>query len=280
MLLTNDRKTTVIQDQINFRNVQTVYWFAHYSLRYVERVELSNNGKTAYMKQYVGTNEHGEKVYQTLRLSILSPSSDNLKFQLMDCYTFVHKTGVGATYSPDEVISLGNGSAGTEEKSRNNYRKLGITNGESLKFELAVVIELVDTETIGKKTEIELGYEYTQMNEWEPYADQRGVDVEVGDTVTRRGIAKIDTHLVQSLTKIKAMEAQGTLYTEKIKDYYRAITDAYYAVRMIGVDMPAEYDADVAAMMAYKDAYTAYRNEIIKIQKAQLEFTYKLMGVN
>lgn len=279
MLLTNDRKTTVIQDQIIFQNMQTAYWFAHYSLKYVERVELANNGKTAYMKRYIGTNEHGEREYQTLRLSILSPSSDNLKFQLMDCYTFVHKEGVGATYSPDEIVALGNGVAGTEERSRSDYRKLAITNGESLKFEVAVVIELIDTETQGKVTELELGYEWTDMADWEPYADERGLKVDTGDTVVKRGIPKIDIHLVQSINKIKSIESKGNLYTEKLKDYYRALTDAYYAVRLIGSDMPAGYETEIAAMNQYKEAYTAFRSEINKYQKTQYNFTYKLMGL-
>ena len=274
MLLTNDRKTTVIQDQITFRNTQKVYWFAHYSINNVNNVLLSDDGRTAYLREYMGTDEHGQPIYQTLRLSIVA-ANQTLKFQMMTTYQFIHNDKNSGTYSPDEIIALG----GAAENSRSQYRKLAISSGEALGFEVAVVIELVDDETIGKKTELEVGYEFQSMSSWEPYADTRGVEVDTGDTVVRRGIPNINVHIVESLSKIKDMEAKGTLYAGKIKDYYRALTDSYYAIRMIGSDMPADYAEQVALLNQYRKDFTEYRNAIVKLQKDQLEFVYKLMSV-
>ena len=274
MLLTNDRKTTVIQDQMTFRSMQTVYWFAHYSLDYVDKVELSKDGRTAYMKEYLGKNEHGEELYQTLRLSLVS-ANQSLKFEIMDCYTFVHTTGNNATYTTQDVAKLGS----VAENKRDQYSKLAICSGEALDFNVAVVIELVDDTTIGKNTEIDLGYSMVNMDRWEPYADTRGIKVEDTGNIVRRGVPNVEKHIVQGMAKIYAMDAAGTLYTVKVKEYYRAITDAYYAVRTLGVDMPAGHEDDVAALKAYREGFAAYRSAIIDLQKGQLDFVYKLMGL-
>ena len=275
MLLTNDRKTTVIQDQITFRSIQTVYWFAHYSLSYVDSVTLSKDGRTAYMRNLIGKDEHGRENYQTLRLTLVS-ANQTLKFQLMDTYTFIHTTGENATYSPEKVLELGP----VAEKSRNNYRKLAISSGEALGFEVAVVIELVDDATVGKSTEIEVGYDFDNMELWEPSADNRGVKIEDTNKVIRRGIPNINVHLLQSMAKIDAMANQGTLYSDKIKEYYRCITDAHYVVRMLGVDMPAGYETQIAAVKKYRTEFNAYRDAVAALQKNQLNFAYYLMGLN
>ena len=254
--------------------MQTVYWFAHYSLSHVDKVEITSDGRTAYMKEYIGTDEHGEKMYQTLRLSIVS-ATKSLKFEVMDCYTFIHNTGNNATYSPDQVLELGS----VAERSRSNYRKLAICNGIDTTFELAVVIELIDTETIGTSNELEVGYNFVNMRDWTPYEDTRGIKIDDSNTILRRGVPNIEKHLVQSISKIEAMNRQGTLYTTKIKDFYRAITDAHYAVRMIGTDLPAEYNAQAAAVKTYRDGFEAYRTEINKLQKVQVSFVDKLMGL-
>jgi hypothetical protein len=271
MLLTNDRKTTVIQDQINFKGMNTVYWFAHYHVGIVDGgVTLANNGRTAYMRDLVGTNEHGTKVYKTVRLTIVS-SNQSLKFQLMDTYQFIHNTGANATYSPEEVTALG----GENEKSRDNYRKLAICSGEALGFDVAVVIEMVDDTTVGKKDEIGVGYEYQNMSTWVPYADTRGLEVDVEDTVEKRGTPNADTHLVQSINRIK--DKRDSLYTTDVKYFFDDLCNAYYAVYMIGRDMPASYDSYVNDFERYLADFSAYRNSIIKLQKDQTKFVDKLM---
>ena len=274
MLLTNDRKTTVIQDQISFNSMQQVYWFAHYSTTIVDGgVTISSDGRTAYMRDYVGTNEHGEKEYKTLRLSIVS-SNKTFKFQLMTTYQFIHTTGPEATYTPDEIIALG----GEAEKSRSQYRKLAIASGDVLNFDVAVVIEIVDDATVGKKTELEVGYDYQLMSTWVPSADDRGVNVDQGDTVAKRGNPNIETHLVQTIDRIQKMEKDGTLYTDDVKHYFRNLTDAYYAVNMIGSDMPSEYRNLVTLTKQFRTEYNAYRDAVVALQKEQLGLVQKLMS--
>ena len=275
MLLTNDRKTTVIQDQISLKSMQQVYWFAHYNTDIVDGgVTISSDGRTAYMRDYVGTDEHGQKMYKTLRLSIVS-NNKSFKFQLMTTYQFIHTTGPEKTYTPDEIIALG----GEAEKSRSQYRKLAIASGDVMEFNVAVAIEIVDDATVGKKTELEVGYDYQMMTSWVPSADERGVKVDQGETVAKRGTPNIEVHLVQSMERIQDMAKSGTLYTEDVTYYFRNLTDAFYAVNMMGSDMPSEYKSLVNLTNQYKAEYTAYRNAVVELQKDQLKLVQKLMSM-
>ena len=117
------------------------------------------------------------------------------------------------------------------------------------------------------------------MDKWKPYADTRGIEIDTGDTIIRRGIPNVDKHFVQSLLKIEAMKTQGVLYTENVKEYYRALTDAYYVVRILGSDFPPENADQKPILQAYREAFADYRDAITKLQKGQLEFAYKLMGL-
>ena len=289
MLLTNDRKTTVIQDQVDLaNNTHTVYWFAHYNIDTVNGgVTISADGKTAYLRHYLGTNEHGEKLYQTLRLSIVTPSVSAFKFQVMSAYAFVNSN----TYSASDVAALG----GSLENSRDKYMKLAICGENINKFEVAVVIELVDDATIGTKSEIEVGYSFVKMSdaEWIPTADTRGLKVDNGDTIERRGTPNVKEHLYDSVMTIKQLAAKGTLYTDKIDTYFRAICDAYYAVRMIGSDMPKEIedpedpsktinikDDLLSVYNSYRKEFNAYRDAVINVQKTQRSFANSLMSLN
>ena len=286
MLLTNDRKTTVIQDQVDLaNNTHTVYWFAHYNIDTVNGgVSISADGKTAYMKHYLGTNEHGVKLYQTLRLSIVTPTVSTLKFQVMTAYSFVNAN----TYSASDIAVLG----GAMENSRDKFMKLAICGENVNKFEVAVVIELIDDATIGTKSELAVGYDFVKMSdqEWIPTADTRGLEVDNGDTVERRGTANVKEHLYGSVMTIKQLADKGTLYTDKVSTYFKALTDAYYAVRMIGSDMPAtiEDPADptktinvredlLSVYNSYRKEFAVYREAVTNLQKTQRSLVNYLM---
>ena len=275
MLLTNDRKTTVIQDQIDLNNMQTVYWFAHYNINIVDGgVEISPDGRTAYMRDYIGSDEHGTKQYKTLRLTIVS-SNPSFKFTLMNTYQFIHTTGSEATYSPDVIAGLG----GAKENDRSKYRKLAINSGNVLSFNVAVVIELIDDKSIGTKSEPEVGYEFQNMSEWVPAADTRGLKTEQGNTVERRGTASINVHLVPTIARIEQLDAEGTLYTDNIKYFFMDLADAYYAVNMLTDDIGPEYASQVNAVQKYRTEYAAYRKAIMDSQKVQANLVDVLMGL-
>ncbi|MBR2343161.1 MAG: InlB B-repeat-containing protein, partial [Clostridia bacterium] len=153
MLVTNDRSTVVIQDEVvTSGDAETFWWFAHYDTGRVRYVEISEDGRTAYM-----TGSNGKK----LRVSLISDNAD-LKFIIKDTYNdFVLENTVKEGYS------VANG--GTAEAGRNSYRKLAIKAEDVASLNLAVVIELIGSETDP------VGYtSIIPMSEWDDDTVQSG----------------------------------------------------------------------------------------------------------
>ena len=282
MMLTNDRKTTVVQDQLTLDSMQTVWWFAHYSTSYVDKVDISSDGRTAYMQEYMGKDEAGIPIYNTLRLSIVSENK-TFKFQKMDTYTFIHndKDANGNYINPEYTYEKGyiaTQGSGVPEHDRSKYYKLAICSGATVDFNVAVVIEMIETETL-ESGQIDVGYEFMDMRKWTPTADLRGQQVDKEETIPRRGVPDVNNHLVFGIAKADTLISQKTAYTTRIAEFYRALTDAHYVVRMLGTDLPSGYDAQTSALKAYKEGFAAYRSEVNRLAKAQTEFVYKLMAI-
>ena len=43
--------------------------------------------------------------------------------------------------------------------------------------------------------------------------------------------------------------------------------------------MPAGYESQTNALKQYRDAFNAYRDSVVKLQKGQAQFAQKLMGL-
>ena len=145
MLLTNDRRTLVIQDEVEFVNPQNAYWVGHTQ----QEVYLSVDGTVAYM--YDGKS--------VIRVTIVDRTDSGLRFELEDCYTY-HLT---ASEGMDELAEE-NYLLGTHErnKDRSGYRKLAIAINNAKSVRLAIVIEEM---SVGEITE--LGYEWQDMADWD-----------------------------------------------------------------------------------------------------------------
>ena len=129
MLYTNSRTTFVIQDEVKSNSPETFYWFAHYDTSRVFSVDITDDGRVAYM---YGVNADGE--VKTLRVSLVS-DNDALRFEIMDTHTFVLDTP-DANYSPS--------IKGTKENNRDKFMKLAVKAENVTELNMAVVIEVVD----------------------------------------------------------------------------------------------------------------------------------------
>ncbi len=159
MLLTNDRRTLVIQDEVEFLSPETAYWVGHTE----QQVILSVDGTAAYMTD-------GRTV---IRVTIMDMSSSGARFVIEDCYTY----HLDASYGMDE-IALKHYEAGTHElnHNRSQYKKLTIALDGVKSVKLAIVIEEV---AVGEITE--LGYEWQSMLDWDdstPTSDGRVSEVQ------------------------------------------------------------------------------------------------------
>ncbi len=147
ILLTDDRRTVVIQDEVDFIAEESCYWFGHYNKNSVTTLTLSDDGRTAIMQS---TDKNGKPLY--LRIAIKSPDED-LRFEIMDCYTFVLDATARPGYSEQ--------NGGVPENSRDNYAKLAIKIEKKKKVRLKVVIEPVDLPSALDKDS-----EFIPMSEW------------------------------------------------------------------------------------------------------------------
>ncbi len=158
MLMTNNRQTVVIQDEVTFTNAQTAYWFAH--VKDSISITLSNDGRSAYLTD-------GKTV---IRASIVSGSS--YRFTVMDCsygndenFVLGHTDKTG-TYSTDK--------GGQPQNDYSGWQKLAIKCENVKILKLAVVIEEVIPGDDGA-----VNYEWVDMASWNgstPTADGRRGD--------------------------------------------------------------------------------------------------------
>ena len=234
MMITNDRSTVIVQDEVACTNIETLYWFAHYDLGQLNGdPDISADGRTAYL-----TSKSGK----TLRVSIVSKSID-FKFTLMDCYTYV----LGETWAPGTSESLG----GQPEHSRSSYKKLVIKAENVLSFNLAVAIEVVNPDSESK-----VGYEWTNMADWTPYEDAR-LDGESND-IKKRAAAK-RTAIRNGVAKAKALMESNKAFGSDIDNFYRTLTDTAYAYTFFKDDLGAEYQTTIEEM---EGIFEIYENHI------------------
>jgi hypothetical protein len=210
MLFTNNRTTTVIQDEIAFKGVQSCAWIAHTT----GAIMLANGGKTAYITQ----TKFGET--KCIRLTILTDNS-RLKFETMTC-------GIGEDdFLMDGAHRLGwsESMGGVPEHSRKDFQRLVIKCDNSLIFNCAVVIENVPN--LGDDSPVQ--YEYTNMNKWtveEKFTPSKPVVDDSSSTVTSAKMTDIKTYSAQAA---KLMESGYALSTRSV-DFFKALVRVTIAV--------------------------------------------------
>ena len=242
MLVTEDRNTVVIQDEITFaKNVKDVAWVMHTQAD----VTIDSTGRVAYLAARNADNE----VY-TLRATIVAPRLD---------YVFTLEQDVS-------LLSAGlNGStidiaAGKTAYSRSGISRLSIQTS-SITFNVAVVFEMVT----GEDDTAPVGYEYTKMNEWVP-AEFGSTSAEVGKTETREEPTAED--IKSGASSATSILKRDTAFSNRLKNLYEALTRVAYAIRK-GVsykasDVAPKY-ADYLDCREEYDAYLEYVNTRVDV---------------
>ncbi len=132
-MLTNDRRTVIIQDEITMKAPSEFYWFAHTKAT----VELAEDGRSALLT--LGGKQ--------LRVTIVSENSD-LVFEVMD------PECLPTTPIPEA-------SDTQKENSREGSRKLAIHAIDVEEVKLAVVMQPI------VEGQEEYKYTYTNLDDWE-----------------------------------------------------------------------------------------------------------------
>ena len=259
ILVTNDRKTVVVQDEISFsleEGVGTVYWVAHTA----QEIQLSEDGRTAYL---TGVTDDGVSTYN-LRATLVARMSD-IRFTVQD------EASAGlldVTYKKNDSFNKG----GAAEYSREGIKKLLIKADAVPQFNIAVVLELVDE--IGSLDPV--GYEWSNMNMWNPSASSTGSDEEDN----KRGNA-VKNDIITQAQKIASYYRYNVAFSENIDDFYKALTLVEYTLTQFPTHTFESKHADAYSdYLDYKDDYTEYMEFINEKIDATHAFADKLAGIS
>ena len=238
MFVTNDRKTVIIQDEVSMVGIESLYWFAHFRDSIVKSYSVAADGRSAVLRDGDG---------RAVRLSIVSKSLD-FKFEVMDCYTFFL---LGDTGTVNKDYSINHG--GVQEHDRSGFHKLAIRGDNVLSFNVAVVIEMIDEED-----PIDVGYEWTPMADWAPYADTRAE----GNTtvILKRDVAKKNS-VLSNIRKATDYIDKGTAYSDRYKEFYRTLTDIQYVINNFD-DFDASYNDALDSYYDLLGEYTSFTESV------------------
>ena len=208
ILLTNDRSTVVLQDELSFILVQSLAWVLHTGAN----ISIEEGGRVAYFTE---RNEEGKTV--TLRATIVSQRPD-----FVFTSQSVEKPILSNTLTTNKI-------SGTEQEySRNGIQRLVITS-KTISFDVAVVFEMLedpnDTPAVG--------YKWTPMVNWEPSSPSE--EEEVVETVAKRGTANM-TSIKTETTSAENMIKRGTAFVDRFDDFYKALATVEYTLK----DFPPE----------------------------------------
>ena len=255
LLVTNDKNTVVVQDEITFSFVSDFYWIAHTA----QNITISEDGKTAYLY----TRGADGQSY-TLRATLVTDFK--LTFQVMDANVALPNNS-GLTLNSANHSS---GNGGTKEFSRDGIKRLVVFGDEMLIATMAVVFEMVD----GTESTAPVGYEWTKLNNWEP------LSAEGGDVDTSVRVAPKASDIKSVTTTAASLLKKDDVFSDRLESLYRDLTLVEYTYQNVDKD-----DLDSSLKNAYQDyldladEYNDYLEYVNGTVKAVNNVTKVLSGI-
>ena len=204
VLVTHDRSTVVLQDELTFVKVQAAAWILHTAAT----VSLSEDARTAYLTEL---DKNGNVI--TLRASIVSPRTD---------FVFLEQDEALANLSANTI------TGNSLEYTRTGISRLVIKCDATLSLDVAVVFEIIDD----SQEEPPVSYKWTFMNEWEP--SELKLENNTATDVKRGEANKFDI-ITETFTAEEILK-RDTAFTEKLADLYKALTNVEYTLETYPAD--------------------------------------------
>jgi hypothetical protein len=230
ILMTNSKYTTVVQDEISFKGVQSAVWIGHTSAA----ITIGQGGREAFLHTYIDAKR------VTLRASILS-DNPNLKFESIkagvDEGSFLLSTTNRPNYSTDR--------GGQPEYVRTGYRRLIIRAENVTEFNCAVVFEIVGR----NQEDAPIDYEFTNMEEWT--IAKRDHNYEADITLPTDYSKDINSLMTNGNLSIRYYEEQGALFGKRHAEFYACLQNAKKATRQL----PTSYFKEAGEL---NEAYNKY----------------------
>ena len=252
LLVTNDRTTVVVQDEMAFSQVQTVVWVAHTTVGR-SNIKISSDGRTAYFSQVIGANT------VTMRASIVSDLG--MRFDTTSASDILLST----TMKKGQSESNG----GASEYNRSNLERLTITWDNAKMFVCAVVFEIVDV-----KAETEVQYKWTDMKNWT-----------ISESFVTPEAEKVNPQLAD-ISKYSANASRylylETAFEEDFESFFEALAKVQAAIDYYPLKSILAVRELADAYYDYQDAleyYTAYREAVNADIEVLRQVTNKTVGL-
>ena len=260
MMLTNSRKTLVIQDEIALGGVQTLYWFAHFDITNIT-YEVAADGRTMYLYWM-----QGGRVTETVRLTIVSRNAYE-KFKITTAgETEEDRLLKGDQGTVDYAFSKANGALDSE-KTRKNLRRIAIQCHTNT-MQMAVCIETIEAKSdpVGYGTLI-------PMSEWvptsEPQIEEKPDDI--------RGMPNITT-IKNDVRSIRATIEKGRHLTYNIDTFYIDLCNVYYTKSFFWPEDLVGYKKELDEYAEAKTIYDTFIGTLNSRTKSAQSLVYNLMG--
>lgn len=262
MLLTNDRKTVVIQDEVMLSGVQTLYWLAHFDITNIN-YEISPNGRTMYLYWTVNN-----KVLQTLRLTIVSRNAYE-KFTVTTAgETEEDRLLKGNMGTVDYAFSKANGALDSE-KTRQFIRRIAV-KAHTNTMQMAVCIELITSKNDP------VGYtRFVNMSDWVP---TEGIVADDTKPDNVRSVPDLNT-IKQNVRSIRSTIENGRHLTYNIDTFYLDLADIYYTQSYFYADELASYRKELDEYEAAKAIYDEFKDKINAMAAQSKSLSYRLIGI-
>ena len=226
MLVTNDKKTVVIQDEIALSGAGDLTWIAH-----TEAEVLAAEGKVAYL---TAKDENGTSYY--LRATLVT-SSSSLEFK---------------TVGFDEKILRNRFDVNANTRSLKGVSRLVIEAKNALTVQFAVVFEQL--EYYG--ADLEVGYEWIDLNNWKSSAfAEEGEE----DTVARRGIA-VKSDITTKTTTASVYMDDGIAFTDSLEEFFILLADVKYVLKAFYIKDEDSFSASEESLLESYEEYLDYES--------------------
>ncbi len=226
MLVTNDRNTVVIQDEIALSAAGDLAWVAH-----TEATVVSAEGKVAYLtaKDADGANLY---IRATLVTSLTSLAFETVGF--------------------DEKILKSRNDVNSDTRSLNGISRLVISAKNALTVQFAVVFEQIDY--IGNEPEV--GYKWIDLNNWKTEAF---ASAENEGATNRRGIA-VKSDISNKTTTASVYMDDGIAFTDSLEDFYILLADVKYVLKAFYIKDEYSFTASEEELLESYEEYLDYES--------------------
>ena len=243
MLVTNDRKTVVIQDEFKLNDAGRVVW----TVQTCEEILIDETGLVAYL-----IHKEGDETI-ILRATIVT-TLESIGFSALEC--------------EETILSGAKGYDNTQIERPEGLKRL-VIDANVVSLDIAVVFEIVES----TQSELAVGYEWKNLVEWDSYftEEEESSSVPTYDPSTNR---------YKDIVNYAAVICEDYLqFTTGLADFYEALCNiSYMCKRYEGFDPASLHGTLHEDYEKFVDEYNEYRVIIVRSMTEIVRLTEALSG--